>query len=311
MTNSTMRARLMASSVIAGLALAALSAAPASAAAAAAPAAADTTVGEVVVTGSILHHKLNETVAPVTVLTATDLTTRGINTVQQGIQTISAGGSGSLPNSFTANGAFAAGAASVSLRGLSSNSTLTLFDGLRMTYYPPADDGTRNFVDLNTIPDVIVDRIETLKDGASSTYGADAIAGVVNVITKHTYQGVTLKAEAGTTEAGGGDNYNIQALVGHGDLHDDGYNVYLGFEYEHDSLLLNNQRGYPFNTSDNSKTCGASTVTPGTTTCRLNGEVNGLQFDGSFQGVGASIVPVVRPFDPVTNAPLGDYQLLN
>ncbi|MDQ2861152.1 MAG: TonB-dependent receptor, partial [Pseudomonadota bacterium] len=281
-------------------------------AAAAAPASpADTTVGEVVVTGSLFQHKLNETVAPVTVLTATDLTARGIATVEQGVQSIAANAGGSLPNSFTANAAFAAGAASIALRGLSSNSTLTLFDGLRLTYYPLADDGTRNFVDLNTIPDVIIDRIETLKDGASSTYGADAIAGVVNVITKHTYQGLTFKAEGGTTQASGGDDFNVQALVGHGDLHDDGYNVYFGFEYEHDSQLLNNQRGYPFNTSDNSKTCGPSTVTPGTTTCRSNGDANGVQFDGSFQGVGASIVPVVRPFDPVAGAFTGDYRLLN
>ncbi len=277
----------------------------------AASTAANPSVSEIVVTGSVLKHRLDDTAAPLTVLSASDLTTRGIVTVQQGIQSLSANGSGSLPNSFTANGAFAAGASSVSLRGLSSNSTLTLFDGLRLTYYPLADDGTRNFVDLNTIPDVIVDRIETLKDGASSTYGADAVAGVVNVITKKTFQGLTLKAEGGATQAGGGGHVNFQALVGHGDLATDGYNVYLGVEFQHDQQLLNNQRGYPFNTADNSRTCGPSTVTPGTTTCRQNSAVNGLQFDGSFETVGATIVPVVRPWDPNAGAFTGDYQLLN
>ncbi|MGI8840757.1 MAG: TonB-dependent receptor domain-containing protein [Caulobacteraceae bacterium] len=311
MTHSTMRARLMASSMIAGLALTALAAAPAMAApAAAAPApdSSDTTVGEVVVTGSILQHKLNETAAPLTVITAKDLTTRGITTVQQGIQTLSANGAGNLPNSFTANGAFAAGASAVSLRGLSTNSTLTLFDGLRVTYYPLADDGTRNFVDLNTIPDVIVERIETLKDGASSTYGADAIAGVVNVITKHTYQGVTLKAEGGTTQAGGGDTVNVQALLGHGDLHTDGYNVYLGLEYEHDYALLNNERGYPFNTEDNSQVCAPGGAPE---KCGFNNEVNGLQADGSFFGVGSSNVATIRRVDPATGQPEGDFRLLN
>jgi iron complex outermembrane receptor protein len=174
----------------------------------------DTAVQEVVVTGSILRHKLSDTDAPLTVLSAGDLTDRGITTIEEGLQDLSANGSSNLPNSFTANGAFAAGASGVSLRGLTTNSTLVLIDGLRTAYYPLADDGTRNFVDLNTIPDVIVDRIETLKDGASSTYGADAIAGVVNVITKRTYQGLMMKAEGGLSQQGGGAENNFQVLAG-------------------------------------------------------------------------------------------------
>ena len=117
-------------------------------------------------------------------ITAENLDVRGINTVQAGIQALSSNNGPALTNSFTANGAFASGASSVSLRGLSTNSTLVLFDGLRAAYYPLSDDGTRNFVDLNTIPDDIVDRVEVLRDGASSSYGADAIAGVVNIITR-------------------------------------------------------------------------------------------------------------------------------
>ncbi len=263
---------------------------------------------EIVVTGSILRRKLSDTADPVTTITAADLQDRGITTITNAIQSIAANGSSSLPNSFSANGAFAAGAAAVSLRGLTTNSTLVLVDGLRMTYYPLADDGTRNFVDLNTIPDIIIDRIQTLKDGASSTYGADAIAGVVNVITKKTYEGVTAKAEGGLSEHGGGAEENFQALVGHGNLAVDGYNVYVGVEYEHDEALFNRQRGYPFNTADVSRTCGASLI-DGTKTCRTNGVVNGVQFDGSFQGVGSTTVPVVRPY--FGNTALGDFQLLN
>ena len=267
-------------------------------------------VSEVVVTGSILRRKLSDTAAPITTVTAADLDARGITTVQQGVQTIAANSAGALPNSFTAQGAFAAGASTASLRGLSSNSTLTLVDGLRMTYYPLADDGTRNFVDLNTIPDVIVDRIETLKDGASAIYGADAIAGVVNVITKKTYEGLTVKAEAGASQHGGGDENNFQALMGYGNLQKDGFNVYLGLEYEHDNALYNRDRGYPYNTADLSSSCGVSVI-DGSRTCRTNGITNGLQFDNSFNGIAANIVPVIRQVDPVTGQPFGDYQLLN
>ena len=267
---------------------------------------------EVVVTGSILRRSLAATDAPITVVTAADLNNRGITTVANAVQLIAANGSSSLPNSFTANGAFAAGASAASLRGLTTNSTLTLIDGLRVTYYPLADDGTRNFVDLNTIPDIIVDRVETLKDGASSTYGADAIAGVVNVITKKTFQGVEARAEGGFSQHGGGSESNVQVLGGKGDLATDGYNVYLGLEYEHDDILRNRDRGYPYNTADQSRTIGTSLN--GGLTARTNGIVNGLQYDGSFEGVGTTTVPVIRPFRQNADGSytaIGDYRLLN
>ena len=341
------RSALLATTFITGAALAAPAAALAQAAAGPATAAPPITTGaqpseaapdaagsqkEVVVTGSILRRKLDATDAPLTVVTAQDLNVRGITTVSNGVQLISANSAGALPNSFTANGAFAAGASAVSLRGLTTNSTLTLFDGLRVAYYPLADDGTRNFVDLNTIPDIIVDRIETLKDGASATYGADAIAGVVNVITKKTFEGVTARAEGGFSQHGGGGENTYQALIGHGDLARDGYNVYLGFEYQHDDALYNRERGYPYNTADQSLTCGSSlgttnsdgtvAIPAGSRTCRTNSVRNGLQFDGSFQGIGdgsgggrsGDTVPVFRPYTVNGDGSFtaaGDYQLFN
>ena len=95
---------------------------------------------------------------------------------------------------------FASGANAPALRGLTVQATLSIFDGLRMAPYPLADDGQRNFVDLNTIPNAIIDRIEVLRDGASSTYGADAIAGVINVITKKEIQGLHLNASCGISQ---------------------------------------------------------------------------------------------------------------
>jgi iron complex outermembrane receptor protein len=306
------RERLLATTIICGAALAIAAPAFAQQQTAASPGTTTTTQDsaqpqEVIVTGSILRHKLSDTSVPVTAITADDLQARGIDTVTDGIQQIAAGGSSGLPNSFTAQGAFAAGAANVSLRGLTSNSTLTLVDGLRMTYYPLADDGTRNFVDLNTIPDVIVDRIETLKDGGSATYGADAIAGVVNVITKKTYEGVTVKAEAGDSQAGGGSETNFQALVGYGNLKNDGYNVYVGVEYQHDAALYNRDRGYPYNTADLSSSCGVSLL-DGSRTCRANGITNGLQFDNTFEGVSPNNVAVGRAV--INGVATGDYQLI-
>ena len=164
------------------------------------------------------------------------------------MRSISADNAGSIPNGFT-NG-FGAGGAAASLRGLTVNSTLTLVDGLRMVGYPLADDGQRAFVDLNTIPRVAVERIEILKDGASSTYGADAIGGVVNIITRKYSNGVDATAEAGITERGDGAHYRASILGGLGDYETRDFNIYGGFEYETNKPIYTKDRGFPFNTNN-------------------------------------------------------------
>src|SRR3546814_20108019 len=90
--------------------------------------------------------------SPFTPVTVENLDQRGISTTQDAIQALSANNCPALTNAFSANGAFAGGGWAVSLRGLSTNSTLVLFDGMRAAYYPLADDGTRHFLDLHTIP---------------------------------------------------------------------------------------------------------------------------------------------------------------
>ena len=206
--------------------------------------------GDIVVTGSLLRQTSAATPSPVTTITTENLDQRGINTVQSAIQNLASNNGPALTNAFTANGAFASGASSVSLRGLSTNSTLVLFDGLRAAYYPLSDDGTRNFVDLNTIPDEIVDRIEVLRDGASSSYGADAIAGVVNVITKRSFQGVGGRVEAGISERGDHANQRVTLTAGTGDLDEKGYNAYISGFYYNEDAVYQRDLPYPFNTSD-------------------------------------------------------------
>lgn len=217
--------------------LTSFSAAHAAAAAKKPAAVADEQLVEVVVTGSILRRIDTETASPVTTMTADDLDKRGLTSVQAALHSMAANGAGALPNSYTSNGAFASGASAVSLRGLTTSSTLVLFNGLRASYYPLADDGTRNFVDLNTIPDAIIDRIEVLKDGASSTYGADAVAGVVNVITKKQIVGLSGRAEFGGTEKGGAGSKRFSTTYGFGDLADKGYNLYFSADYQTNDTL--------------------------------------------------------------------------
>ncbi|MGB9430073.1 MAG: Plug domain-containing protein [Gammaproteobacteria bacterium] len=130
-------------------------------------------LGKIMVTGTAIPRTGIETPSPVTVITAQQIQESGLTTIADVVRSLSADNSGTIPLAFTAG--FANGSSGVALRGLTVNSTLVLIDGRRTTAYPLADDGERSFTDLNTIPLNAVERIEVLKDGASSIYGADAI----------------------------------------------------------------------------------------------------------------------------------------
>ncbi len=202
----------------------------------------------ITVTGSALPRIDVETPSPVTVITAKQIARSGLTTLSDVVRAVSADNSGSVPNAFS-NG-FAAGSSGVALRGLTVNSTLVLIDGHRNANYPVSDDGQRSFVDLNTIPLAAVERIEVLKDGASSLYGADAIAGVVNIILRRSFQGVEATADVGTSQHGGGFTRKATFLAGGGDLEKDHYNAYLSVQYQKDNPIMASQRGFPYNTGD-------------------------------------------------------------
>ena len=264
-------------------------------------------VEDVVVTGSLFVDTTSATMSPITVVTAEALDKRGINTVQDALQQLTSNNGPALTNSFSANGGFAAGASAVSLRGLSTNSTLVLFDGQRAAYYPLADDGSRNFVDLNTIPDDIVERVEVLRDGASSTYGADASAGVVNIITRRTFQGVRARAEAGISQDGIAANQRLSLTLGTGDLADNGLNAYVsGFYYKADAVY-NRDLPYPFNTSNESGICYEGE-------CGPNRIINSRDpSTGMLRGFsGGSFDLYVRPYAADNTSIAGSrYELLN
>ena len=322
------RVRLLATTMMAGVAFAgfaahAQDAAPAAAQTPAAQAAPDE-VEAVVVTGSLLRRTDTATPSPVTVQTTEQLKAQGITTIADAIRSLSADNSGSIPAAF-GNG-FAAGSTGVSLRGLSVNSTLVMIDGLRNANYPLADDGQKAFVDLNSIPFNAVERIETLKDGASSLYGADAIGGVVNIIMKSNYQGMSADTSVGTSEHGGGDQYRFNADVGYGDLESDKYNLYFDVEYQLDKRIRIDQRGFPFNTNDltsipggqnNNPQAGGSTfygnVKPATLT-----EAGNLASGQAIGGIGnewrplrtcASNAPLTQDprLDDATGQSIGSY----
>ena len=103
---------------------------------------------------------------------------------------------------------------------------------------------TARAVDLNTLPTVAIERIEVLRDGASAIYGTDAIAGVINIITRKEYEGISVAADGKWPQGGGGDSYGANIVGGYGSLATDGWNVYGGFSYTKQKVLNATDRDY-------------------------------------------------------------------
>ena len=177
-----------------------------------APPAAEQKGEEVVVSGSRIKRDTFTSTAPLLILRNEDAAIAGFTSTAEVLQgTAVTGGQGQINNAF---GGFVTdggpGANTLGLRGFGPTRSLVLLNGRRLA--PSGTRGSVGAADLNTLPDAIVDRIEVLKDGASSIYGSDAIAGVVNIITKRNIDGVTAGVKLSKT-AGGGDEYRF-SLVG-------------------------------------------------------------------------------------------------
>jgi len=194
------------------------------------PALAQPAPQKVEITGSNIRRADAETASPVQVITKQDIDQSGKGTVAEYLQTLTADGQGSVP--FTYGRGFSGSTSSgISLRGLGANATLVLINGRRVTSAVLADDAQRAYVDLNQIPLEAVERIEVLKDGASSIYGSDAVAGVVNIILRKNFVGTVAKVSFGMAQAGDGNEPRVAITHGFGNMDKDGYNVLLNAEF--------------------------------------------------------------------------------
>ncbi len=168
---------------------------------------------EVSITGSRIRKDAYTSASPVQIITSERSTLEGLSDTAQVLQESAvASGSGQINTLF---GGYLVdggpGVQTLSLRGLGAQRTLILLNGRRL---PPAGvGGTVGPVDLNIIPNSIVNRIELLKDGASSIYGSDAVAGVVNVITKTRASGGRINGQFNATPDGA-DTYTVDGTWG-------------------------------------------------------------------------------------------------
>ncbi len=158
-----------------------------------------------VVTGSRISRDTFNSVSPIQVITREETTAAGFNSTAGVLQSNAVTGGASQINNayggFVVNGG--PGVNTLSLRGLGATRTLLLLNGRRVS--PAGSRGAVGSADLNVLPNIMVDHIEVLKDGASSIYGSDAVAGVVNIITKPRVDGFTVDFQHNATKDGGGD----------------------------------------------------------------------------------------------------------
>jgi outer membrane receptor protein involved in Fe transport len=200
----------------------------------------DDLIEEIVVTGTRIKRRDFQTASPLTTVNRQDIEFTGQMTLEETLNQMpqvlpQIGRTGNNPSLGPNPGI---GGAEVDLRGLGPNRTLVLFNGRRV-----APSGTDNRVDLNTIPQQLVDRIEIITGGTSAVYGSDALAGVVNFITKDDYSGLGIEAGISMSEPADAETYDIGITYGHnfrnGRGNITGYATYL----ERESLLAG-ERGF-------------------------------------------------------------------
>jgi len=233
----------------------------------------------ITVTGSRIRRKDLTTPAPVTVISREQVIASGKVSIGDFLQSLPE--QGNAINTAVNNGGD--GSTRVSLRGLGSDRTLVLLNGRRMV---PGGTGANTSVDLNSIPTAAIERIEILKDGASAVYGSDAIAGVVNIITRKNYRQTDLGAYTGMSQRGDGTLYDFNVTTGTGG---DRGNITFSAGYSNQQPTWAGDRDF-------SKIPRAFDQT---------GKTVGTQ--GENQATGSGTIPqgrVVFPRDSNTNAPI-------
>jgi iron complex outermembrane recepter protein len=200
-------------------------------------------LSEIVVTGTLIHNVAP--ITPVITITQADLVSQGYTTVADAIYDLPQNfqGGGASPASNPVSGAGGSGASNnatfasgINLRGLGGSATLVLLNGRRLA--PTAFGGA---VDISQIPLSVIDRVEIVTDGASSLYGSDAVAGVVNIITKSDFSGVEVGGRSTGISGGKTPNYGGDLVGG---TSWEGGGLVTSFDYEKDNSLWARNRSF-------------------------------------------------------------------
>jgi len=243
------------------------------------------TDSEIVVTGTLIRNPNLESSSPVAVIGADEVSLRQASNAEQLLRETP----GVTPNlgSGVNNGTI--GASRVDLRGLGANRNIVLLDGAR-----PVPFNFNGIVDLNLIPVALVERVDVLTGGASTTYGADAVSGVVNFITRRDFAGMDLQVQTGISEQG--DTASFRADLVLGANFDDGRgNAVLAVGYQEADPLFFGNRGFgKFVLASNNGVAGGDSPTASPTSFGLAGTPGQNQ---QINPTGSALVPQYSLFN--------------
>lgn len=214
----------------------------------------ETSAGDIVVTGTLIKNPNLVSSSPVTVVGQDELQLRQTNTAEEILRDLP----GVAPSIGSAVNNGNGGAAYADLRGLGNFRNLVLLDGVRIV---PSNFFGR--VDLNNIPLALVERVDTLTGGAATTYGADAVSGVINFITRSDFAGMELSASSQITEKGDGHIFRVDATVG-ANFDDGRGNAVLSIGYQQADPVYQGARTFSLNnyTSTAGNVGGSGTTVP-------------------------------------------------
>jgi len=210
-----------------------------------------TTSPTIVVTGSRIANPNLKLSSPVSFVTEEELTLRQTNTAEQFLRELPS----AVPSIGSAVNNGNGGASFVNLRGVGSNRNLVLLDGRR---FVPADESGQ--VDLNNIPLAVIERTDIFTGGATTTYGADAVSGVINFITKKDFAGVELNTSTQITEEGDGEIFRSDLTIG-ANFDDGRGNAVLSIGYQDQKAVFQGDRPFSeFNVGSFSGNAGGSSA---------------------------------------------------
>lgn len=232
MTFKSIRGRLLASTVIGGAALAVFAASPATAQTQEEPAVVD----EIVVTGSRIVRTEVTSANPITITSGQELRETGLISLGEALRKDPSIGQGGFNQSNILSGG---GASSIDLRNLGSNRSLLLINGKRFSLF--TDSLQNESADVGFLPTGMLERVEILRDGAGPTYGADAVAGVVNFILREDFNGAEIGSFFGVSEKGDAAQHRVNGLIG---ASSDRGSVLLGLEFSHRDELPQKERDW-------------------------------------------------------------------
>jgi iron complex outermembrane recepter protein len=200
------------------------------------------TVQRVEITGSAIKRTQAEGPAPIDIYTRKDIERSGATTISELVKNLSAldiDDQGEL----TGNSPSGSGTTNLQIRGLSERNVLVLLNGRRLPVNALHDgSGAGAAVDVNNIPLSAIEQVQVLKDGGSAIYGADAVAGVINFITRKNYSGLELRIGYGQSSRGDSKETPFGLVGGLGDYDNDGYNILAAVDYFKRDPLLRSDR---------------------------------------------------------------------